>query len=48
MKKFLSISILLSVLFLYGCSNTDQVFERKQECGKLGEQMQKDIDTLRP
>jgi len=51
MKKFLSISLLLSILFLYGCSTSnklsaDQLFEKKQECAKYKESLQGEIDKM--
>ena len=50
MKKFLSISLLLSVLFLYGCSSSnklsaDQLFEKKQECAKLENDMRAQLES---
>jgi hypothetical protein len=49
MKKLLSISFLLSLILLYGCSTNnkltaDQLFEKKQECAKYKESLQKEID----
>jgi len=53
MKKFLSISLLLSMLFLYGCSTSDkltanQLFEKKQECTNYQDQMKEDLAKRYP
>lgn len=49
MKNVILISLLVSCIVLAGCSQSqDKLFQKKQECGKLSEQMQKDIDTIWP
>ena len=50
MKKFISISLLLSVLFLYGCSTknnwltADQLIAKQQECASYKDAIQKQVD----
>ena len=49
MKKFLWISFLLGLIFLWWCATTnklsqDELFEKKQECASYTSEMYKDIE----